>query len=65
MVQLVNYPQYRKHEVLALWEWLGRVRRQLEVIGIYGPLRDRIDAVELYPPEDMGSYKQSAGFVVL
>lgn len=36
--ELVNYPAYREHEVKALWEWLSRSRRSLEVIGISGPL---------------------------
>ena len=63
--QLVNYPDYRQHEIKALWEWLGRSRRTLEVIGIFGPLSDRVDAVELYPLADLGGVKQSAAFIAL
>lgn len=29
--ELVNYPAYRDHEMKALWEWLGRTGRVLEV----------------------------------
>lgn len=28
---LVNYPNYRDHEILALWEWLQTTGRKLEV----------------------------------
>lgn len=28
---LVNYPNYRDHEILALWEWLVDTDRKLEV----------------------------------
>ena len=28
---LVNYPNYRDHEILALWEWLQDTGRKLEV----------------------------------
>jgi hypothetical protein len=38
-VQLVNYPAYRDHEVKAMWEWLRRTGRKLEVIGMMGPLQ--------------------------
>ena len=64
-MQLVNYPDWRHHEVLALWQWLGRSGRQLEVIGMFGPLAGRADAVELYPAGDLGGFKQSAAFIVL
>ena len=37
--QLVNYPAYRDHEVKAMWEWLRRTGRKLEVIGMMGPLQ--------------------------
>ncbi len=63
--QLVNYPDWRHHEVLALWEWLGRSGRQLEVIGMLGPLAGRADAVELYPQGDLGGFRQSTAFIVL
>ena len=39
LLQLVNYPAYRDHEVKAMWEWLRRTGRKLEVIGIMGPLQ--------------------------
>ena len=64
-MQLVNYPDYRQHEMRALWEWLGLSGRTLEVIGIFGPLAERVDAVELYPKADLGGFKQSAAFIVL
>lgn len=28
---LINYPNYRDHEILALWEWLQATGRKLEV----------------------------------
>lgn len=28
---LINYPGYREHEILALWEWLEETGRKLEV----------------------------------
>lgn len=28
---LVNYPDYREHEIKALWEWLEASKRQVEV----------------------------------
>ena len=28
---LINYPNYREHEILALWEWLESTGRKLEV----------------------------------
>lgn len=28
---LINYPDYRDHEILALWEWLQATGRKLEV----------------------------------
>ena len=28
---LINYPNYRDHEILALWEWLQNTGRKLEV----------------------------------
>lgn len=28
---LVNYPDYREHEIRALWEWLEASKRQVEV----------------------------------
>ena len=31
---LVNYPNYRDHEILALWEWLQATGRKLEVRGM-------------------------------
>ena len=65
VAQLVNYPAYRHHELLALWQWLGQSRRQLEVIGIYGPLPGRADAMDLYPAGDPGMFRQSPAFTVL
>ena len=64
-MQLVNYPAYREHELLALWEWLGQSHRRLEVIGIFGPLINRADAMELYPTGDLGMLRQSPAFSVL
>ena len=63
--QLVNYPDWRHHEVLALWQWLGRSGRQLEVIGMLGPLAGRADAVELHPQGDLGGFRQSTAFIVV
>ena len=28
---LINYPDYREHEIKALWEWLEASKRQVEV----------------------------------
>ncbi len=65
----LNYPGCQHHEIKALWEWLGDSRRTLEVIGIFGPLPKRVDAVELYPEADFGDsaggFKQTAAFTVL
>lgn len=36
----------RDHEVKAMWEWLQRTGRKLEVIGMMGPLQQ----VRLLPP---------------
>ena len=63
--QLVNYPDYRNHEIKALFEWLGRTRRELEVFGIRGPLDGKDYAVELAPSHDLGGYQQSVGFIVI
>lgn len=30
---LVNYPDYREHEIRALWEWLQASKRQVEVFS--------------------------------
>ena len=64
-VQLVNYPEYRNHEMKALFEWLGRTGRQLEVFCIRGPLDGKDYAVELTPTRDLGGLWQSVGFVVV
>lgn len=63
--QLVNYPEYRGHEIKALWEWMGRTGRKLEVLGLVGPLTGRSDAFELNPPIDLGWANQSVAFRVL
>lgn len=62
---LVNYPGYREHEILALWEWLETTGRKLEVIGVKGPLQDKNYAMEMNPPMDMGWHHQSVAFIVL
>ena len=62
--QLVNYPDYRNHEMKALFEWLGRTGRELEVFCIRGPLDGKDYAVELAPPHDLGGFQQSVGFIV-
>lgn len=31
---LINYPGYREHEILALWEWLETTGRKLEVLTL-------------------------------
>ena len=31
---LINYPDYREHEIRALWEWLQASKRQVEVCGV-------------------------------
>ncbi len=63
--QLINYPTYRKHELRALHDWLRVSRRVLSVIGVFGPLDSRADAMELYPTGDLGAFRQSPAFVVL
>lgn len=62
---LINYPGYREHEILALWEWLETTGRKLEVIGVKGPLQDQTYAMDLNPPRDMGWHHQSVAFIVL
>ena len=64
-VQLVNYPDYRNHEMKALFEWLGRTQRELEVFSIRGPLEGKDYAVELTPTHDLGGFQQSVGFIVV
>jgi hypothetical protein len=32
--ELINYPNYRDHEVKALWEWLSATGLHLRVIGV-------------------------------
>ena len=63
--QLVNYPEYRNHEMKALFEWLGRTGRELEVFCIRGPLDGKDYAVELTPRHDLGGLWQSVGFNVV
>ncbi len=63
--QLVNYPDYRNHEMKALFEWLGRTGRELEVFCIRGPLDGKEYAVELTPEHDLGGFQQSVGFIVV
>lgn len=67
---LVNYPDYRDHEIKALWEWLDSTGRKLEVIGVKGPLPPQMDieqtiAMEINPPHDLGWFHQSVAFIVL
>lgn len=64
-LQLFNYPDWRDHEAKALWEWLGRTGRVLEVIGMFGPLPDRRDAVEMNPVKGMDWENMSMAFVAL
>jgi hypothetical protein len=56
--QLVNYPAYRDHEVKAMWEWLRRTGRKLEVIGMMGPLQ------QVPPTADCALCKREACSVV-
>lgn len=62
---LINYPDYRDHEILALWEWLQATGRKLEVVGVKGPLPDKAYSMEMNPPMDMGWHHQSVAFIVL
>jgi len=62
---LLHYPDYRQHEVKALWEWLHASHRRLQVVGVYGPLPGSPHAVDLDPKSDMGYYRQSVTFVAL
>ncbi|KAL3148609.1 hypothetical protein ABBQ38_014037 [Trebouxia sp. C0009 RCD-2024] len=67
---LVNYPDYREHEIRALWEWLQASKRELEVIGVKGPLppvdgMNKTHAMEINPPFDLGWHHQSVAFIVL
>ena len=69
-MQLLHYPEYRDHEVKALWEYLQSTGRQLEVIGVKGPMsRDRpTEAVDLEMAvhDQFGSWEyQSVAFIVL
>ena len=43
---LVNYPDYRDHEIKALWEWLDSTGRKLEVSYVILP-------AELRNPDQM------------
>ena len=46
---LVNYPDYRDHEIKALWEWLDSTGRKVEVSCV------------ILPPELRNSASRSAG----
>lgn len=67
---LINYPEYREHEIKALWEWLQATDRKIEVIGVKGPLPPQFDipqtiAMDINPFQDLGWHHQSVAFVVL
>lgn len=34
---LINYPDYRDHEIKALWEWLDSTGRKVEVSCVISP----------------------------
>jgi hypothetical protein len=67
--ELLHYPEYREHEVKALWEFLESTGRKVEVIGVMGPMSpQRVDeAVDLDVSvhTQMSWEYQSVAFVVL
>ena len=40
-VDLINYPDYRDHEIKALWEWLDSTGRKVEVSNAIAPPEPR------------------------
>ena len=38
---LINYPDYRDHEIKALWEWLDSTGRKVEVSNVNAPPEPR------------------------
>ncbi len=65
--ELLNYPQFRDHEVKSLWEFLQRTRRKVSVIGMAGPISraDERTSVDLKSGADHDFFLQSAAFVVI
>ena len=63
-LQLVNYPDYWRHDVPGDVILAGPCQAAVGGDWRHGPLCARLDAVQLYPPDDMGSVKHSAGFIV-
>ncbi len=47
---LINYPDYRDHEIKALWEWLDSTGRKVEVSYVIFPLGFRNPAEVLWVP---------------
>ena len=68
-MQLLHYQGYKKHEVIALWEYLQSSGRQLSVIGVKGPISQMqpLEAVDLnVEVHNQASWEyQSVAFLVL
>jgi len=68
-LQLLHYPEYREHEVKALWEFLESTGRKVEVVGVMGPVSpekptEAVD-LDLNTHTQMSWPYQSVAFVVL
>jgi hypothetical protein len=65
--ELINYNNYREHEVKALWEWLQESGAKLATLGVLGPLADNSYSMDLDVNEPNGEhpwFQQSVAFVV-
>lgn len=69
-MQLLHYPEYKDHEVKALWEYIEASKRRLQVIGVMGPMHPSIpdQAVDLtgaqFHTQNSWMY-QSVAFVLI
>lgn len=57
-----NLQGFKEHEIKAFFEYLEYSGTKVLPIGIWGPLPDRTDAVDLVGSQHM--WRQSAAFVI-
>jgi hypothetical protein len=62
--ELVGYPGFEKHEILALWLWMAEHDALLCAMGHAGPV-DKSDVAWANPKKDVHPSKQSAWLQVL
>ena len=66
---MLHYPEYKEHEVKALWEFLESTGRKVEVVGVMGPIspqkpREAVDLGVTVHSQTSWEY-QSVAFIVL